>query len=692
MLPPLLLSSLSFSLAFLSDSSGSDMCPLGQFPCGNLSVCLPQPQHCNGQQDCPNGADEENCVDNSGWPHLFDAFMKTRVQESKECMLDVYPDVCHCEGWKVNCNGKNLLHVPAVSSNVTALELNSNRIESLSRDLFIRYRHLERLHLESNNIEMISKRAFSGLISLRKLFLTQNRIASLKAGIFSDLSSLEWLILDENRMSSLRQKSFEGLKSLFFLSLLNNSVEQFPKTSICHEMPRLNWLEMEGNRISSLRASSFRNCSSLTVLALRRNHISTIEEGTFEDMQRLIDLDVSMNQIKDLPPSLFQNLQNLKQLNISNNPLAHIYSNQFDTMVNLQSLSMEEVEIPNISIRMFRPLTNLTHIYFKRFEFCGYSPNVRSCKPNTDGISSFENLLANIILRVFVWVVAFIICFGNIFVICLRSCIASENQHHTMAIKSLCCADCLMGVYLLFIGAFDIKYCGEYNRHAQIWMESLSCQLIGSLAMLSTEVSVMMLTYMTLEKYLCIVFPFQHYRAGRKQTLCSLTFIWLLGFIIAVIPFWDKQTFGNFYGRNGVCFPLHSDQTEKPGARCYSTAIFLGLNLLGFMVIVFSYSSMFYSVQKTAKSARQTVFDREVAIAKRFFFIVLTDAMCWIPIFLLKILSLLRVHIAGTIILWVVIFILPINSALNPILYTITTSAFQQRLKQCLKYRCQQTN
>ncbi|KTF91755.1 hypothetical protein cypCar_00045860, partial [Cyprinus carpio] len=116
------------------------------------------------------------------------------------------------------------------------------------------------------------------------------------------------------------------------------------------------------------------------------------------------------------------------------------------------------------------------------------------------------------------------------------------------------------------------------------------------------------------------------------------------------------------------------------------------LNLLAFVIIVFSYSSMFYSVQKTAKTARQTVFDREVTIAKRFFFIVFTDAMCWIPIFLLKILSLLRVQIAGTIILWVVIFILPINSALNPILYTITTSAFQQRLKQCLKYRCQQTN
>lgn len=75
--------------------------------------------------------------------------------------------------------------------------------------------------------------------------------------------------------------------------------------------------------------------------------------------------------------------------------------------------------------------------------------------------------------------------------------------------------------------------------------------------------------------------------------------------------------------------------------------MFLGLNLFAFILIVFSYSSMFYSIQKTAKSARQMTFDLEVSVAKRFFFIVFTDAMCWIPIFLLKILSLLQVQITG---------------------------------------------
>uniref|UniRef100_A0A3B3Q6S9 Relaxin family peptide receptor 2, like n=1 Tax=Paramormyrops kingsleyae TaxID=1676925 RepID=A0A3B3Q6S9_9TELE len=572
--------------------------PLGQFPCGNLSVCLPQLRHCNGVKDCENGADEENC-DNSGWPHLFDAFLKRNIQESKEC-LDVFPEACQCEAKKVNCNSRDLQYVPAVSSNITA-ELNSNRITSLPPDLFIRYKNLER-HLQNNSIHTISNRAFSELYNLRK-FLSQNRITMLKAAIFRNLHNLEWRILDDNQISSVRQESFTGLRSLFF-SLLNNSIEHLPNNSFCQEMPRLNW-----------------------------NHIEIIEEGTFSTMQKLID-------------------------------------------------GMEGIEIPNISIRMFRSLGNLSH-YFKKFEYCGYSPNVRSCKPNTDGISSFENLLANIILRVFVWVVAFIICFGNVFVICLRSCITSNDHHHTMSIKSLC-ADCLMGVYLFFIGAFDIKYCGEYNRNAQFWMESTQCQLIGSLAMLSTEVSVMLLTYMTLEKYICIVFPFHNYRAGRKQTLSILITIWALGFMIAVVPFWDRQTFGNYYGRNGVCFPLHSDLTEKPGARTYSTGIFL-LNLVAFIIIVFSYTSMFFSVRRTgSKTARQTIFDEEVAIAKRFFFIVFTDALCWMPIFLLKILSLLQVEIR-TVILWVVIFILPINSALNPILYTITTAAFQERLKLCLQ-------
>lgn len=77
--------------------------------------------------------------------------------------------------------------------------------------------------------------------------------------------------------------------------------------------------------------------------------------------------------------------------------------------------------------------------YFKKFQYCSFAPHVRSCKPNTDGISSFENLLASIVLRVSVWLMAFVTCFGNILVIGMRSLIGAENNLHAACIKVLCC-------------------------------------------------------------------------------------------------------------------------------------------------------------------------------------------------------------------------------------------------------------
>lgn len=129
---------------------------------------------------------------------------------------------------------------------------------------------------------------------------------------------------------------------------------------------------------------------------------------------------------------------------------------------------------------------------------------------------------------------------------------------------------------MFFLGVFDVKFRGEYNRHALLWMESQECRTIGFLAMLSSEVSVLLLTYLTLEKFLVIVFPFSHLRPGKLQTGVVLVSIWLLGLIIAGVPLLSDDFFGNYYGRNGVCFPLHSDRLEKPTAKGYSTGIFLG--------------------------------------------------------------------------------------------------------------------
>ncbi|XP_069868400.1 relaxin receptor 1 isoform X5 [Dipodomys merriami] len=620
-------------------------CPLGSFPCGNITKCLPQLLHCNGVDDCGNQADEDNCGDNNGWSLQLDKYFANYYRmtspypfkaETSECLVGSVPVRCLCQGLELDCDEANLRAVPSVSSNVTVMSLQWNFIRKLPPNGFKKYHDLQRLCLQNNKIRSVSVYAFRGLLRLTKLYLSHNRITFLKPGIFEDLHRLEWLIIEDNHLSRISPVTFYGLNSLILLVLMNNVLTQLPDKPLCQHMPRLHWLDFEGNHIHTLRNLTFNSCSNLTVLVMRKNKINNLNENTFAHLQKL------------------------------------------------DELSLEGIEISNIQQRMFMPLRNLSHIYFKKFQYCGYAPHVRSCKPNTDGISSLENLLASIIQRVFVWVVSAVTCFGNIFVICMRPYIRSENKLHAMSIISLCCADCLMGVYLFVIGAFDIKFRGEYNKHAQLWMESSPCQLMGSLAILSTEVSVLLLTFLTLEKYICIVYPFRCLRPRKCRTITVLILIWIIGFIVAFIPLSNKEFFKNYYGTNGVCFPLHSEDTESIGAQIYSVAIFLGINLAAFLIIVFSYGSMFYSVHQSAITATEirNQIKKEMILAKRFFFIVFTDALCWIPIFILKFLSLLQVEIPGTITSWVVIFVLPINSALNPILYTLTTRPFKEMIHQ----------
>ncbi|XP_029091043.1 relaxin receptor 1 isoform X5 [Monodon monoceros] len=582
------------------------------------------------------------------------------VAETSECLVGSVPVQCLCRGLELDCDKTNLRAVPSVSSNVTLMSLKWNLIRKLPPDGFKKYRDLQKLCLQNNKIRSVSVYAFRGLYSLTKLYLSHNRITFLKPGVFEDLHRLEWLIIEENHLSRISPLTFYGLNSLILLALMNNILTRLPDKPLCQHMPRLHWLVMRKNKI---------------------NHLS---ENAFAPLQKLDELDLGSNKIENLSSLVFKDLKELSQLNLSYNPIQKIQANQFDYLVKLKSLSLEGIEISNIQQRMFRPLTNLSHIYFKKFQYCGYAPHVRSCKPNTDGISSLEDLLASIIQRVFVWVVSAVTCFGNIFVICMRPYIRSENKLHAMSIISLCCADCLMGIYLFVIGAFDLKFRGEYNKHAQLWMESIHCQLLGSLAILSTEVSVLLLTFLTVEKYICIVYPFRCLRPGKCRTITVLILIWIIGFIVAFIPLSNKEFFKNYYGTNGVCFPLHSEDTESTGAQIYSVAIFLGINLAAFITIVFSYGSMFYSIHQSAITATEVrnQVRKEMILAKRFFFIVFTDALCWIPIFILKFLSLLQVEIPGTITSWVVIFILPINSALNPILYTLTTRPFKEMIHQ----------
>lgn len=106
---------------------------------------------------------------------------------------------------------------------------------------------------------------------------------------------------------------------------------------------------------------------------------------------------------------------------------------------------------------------------------------------------------------------------------------------------------------------------------------------------------------------------------------------------------------------------------------------------MSFMLIFFLYLVMFFKIQKTREMSGAG--NAVASIGSRMVFIVLTDFCCWIPIIIIGIASLLGMEASPTVYAWIAVFVLPLNSALNPILYTISTANFRRKLRGSVRRR-----
>lgn len=137
-----------------------------------------------------------------------------------------------------------------------------------------------------------------------------------------------------------------------------------------------------------------------------------------------------------------------------------------------------------------------------------------------------------------------------------------------------------------------------------------------------------------------------------------------------------------FSGRSSVCLPLQLS-TERLAGWEYSVALFIALNLAAFLFILAAYIAIVVKVSNSQRKIKahgesQTNspnLKRESALARRVFAIILTDFSCWVPVIIMSILALVgKFHDPeGTAYVWFAVFVLPVNSSVNPVLYTFST-------------------
>ncbi|KAF7494181.1 Putative G-protein coupled receptor [Sarcoptes scabiei] len=483
-------------------------------------------------------------------------------------------------------------------------------------------------NLTTETFRNISKEA-------RKLDLSYNNLGpDLSMIDFSSFAYLGELILQKNNLEIIRSRKFIQLTNLYKLDL-------------------------RYNRIKIIESAAFAGLQQVTTLLLDHNdQLSEIHSGAFVGLISLRRLNISNTRLKTIATNLFLQMNSLQYLTLINNQIETIEKGAFNDLYSLMALDLRENPISNFSKDMFSMLKSLR----------------TRCHPPQDEISDCEDLMSNTVQRLILWILGFTALIGNIIVIFWRCKTKNQiNWTSSTLIQWLGFSDFLMGVYLLIIASVDEHYRGRYIENSDYWKNSNLCKLCGFLSTLSSETSVVTLVFITIDRLISISFAFSNYRLNTKHTYRLLITAWIFALLISSLPLLPIEYFrGQFYSRSGVCLAFHITARQWPGWE-YSVAIFLVFNLIAFIFILFCYLYMYKTIEIAVEKRRQMRAKqiRETKIGLQMALIVITNFLCWFPVIIMGLMALGGVNIPGAAYSWIAVLVLPLNSATNPLIYTL---------------------
>ena len=377
------------------------------------------------------------------------------------------------------------------------------------------------------------------------------------------------------------------------------------------------------------------------------------------------------------------------------------------------------------------------------------------CPPFLDELVywSRSQLSSQLVVNIWLWVMATVGIIANVsvFTYTLRKLTRRGKQPsitraNLILILNLNIADFLTSTYLLVIVSLNAKYSGIYCQVDLWWRTSSACNFMGSLAVLSAESSLLMLTLMTSQRLYTVLDPLRRNSIRLKWVFVRVASVWIFSAVLAMLPpllpqtfierYWVKSKyfdlplvqipvfkiflknlvyitqssnstalsatfdFRNFldinypqfrivgefgyYSKNGFCIP-HFFVPEFDKGWFFPTLI-VTINLIAFIYVAVAYIVIYKRSTRSNSNNNLNLNDMHV-LQRRIAKLVVANFAVWLPI---GVASYIRLGFDKelTDLLFVVtaVVLFPINSVMNPMLYSdIFVKTFRKVKSLCFK-------
>ena len=454
-------------------------------------------------------------------------------------------------------------------------------------------------------------------------------------------------------LSSLEVIIFLNVREYLFESICINKYSSVPILS------SLKHLDISLNSLTRTKSLCFISLKSLTIFYLQHNSISVVEDNSFYLLLNLRILDLSHNKITKLENTIFKGLTNIKVINLTLNLIMYVSGNTFR-------------EVP----------PNTIHSYNVRV--CCLSNSWAKCKVIEDAFSNCNNLLSNKLMKYLSWLVGLFALSLNTVSILIRS----KNyklQNTTLLTVYLSLVDRCFGVYLLLIASADLYYKDYYIGYELEWKNNLMCKASAFLALTSMMASPIILCIFMIARYCVTQWPmtskFKNKKFVKRVVQISLT-ISICPCILLV-----AGLFG-IYGKRvptGICLALYTSKDQSLLILLSSLTVIL-VQMCSFLIIFVLTILLIVKLTNSEKNRpTQTKSKKTKKLSVDLLLVITTNMCCWIPSNIVFILPLVGYQVSSHLLILITVCIIPINSVLDPLLFTIFNPEMRRNFLKVFK-------
>ncbi|KAL2078580.1 hypothetical protein ACEWY4_026265 [Coilia grayii] len=302
---------------------------------------------------------------------------------------------------------------------------------------------------------------------------------------------------------------------------------------------------------------------------------------------------------------------------------------------------------------------------------------------------------------IFAYVLIFLLCMIGNSLICL---IVVRNRRMwtvtNIFILNLAISDLLVGILCLPITLADNLITG--------WpFDAVVCKMSGLVQGASVSASVFTLVAIAVERFRCIVYPFQP-KLTQRQAIITIAFIWALAIIImcpsAATLTVTKDDFHFMVDANNATYPLYTcweawpDQSMR---KIYTTVLFSHIYLAPVTLIVIMYTRVAIKLFKSPAQLREgraeeddrRVYRRKIKVIHMLLIVAMLFTVSWLPLWTLIMLTdygnmtQSQINMLSAYVFpfahWLAFF----NSSVNPIVYGYFNENFRRGFQAAFKFQ-----